>query len=151
MLNLENLLRVLEEVKQDDYQFMLETNGIILGNDINLIKKISEFNNIHIRISIKGTSPEKFNFLTGAKKEFYQIQLKALENCLNYNIDCHPVIMLDFINSKDDFLSFKNLLQTIDFNIIKKLEFERLFLYSHVKKRLDDRNIPYKILFKDSD
>ena len=149
----EHLIQVLDELEQlkkvEQYRcsFLLETNGIILGYDNNFIERLSEFENLHVRVSLKGATPENFSFLTGAKEKFHNLQLKALKECLNNQINCHPVIMLDFIEMKEDFRSLCSTLQNIEPELIKKLEFERLFLQPHVRQRLEKNNIPYRIQY----
>lgn len=144
-LSKEHLIKVLQELEPYNYPFLLETNGIILGDDDRFVKELSSYKNLHIRFSLKGATAKKFRLFTGAKEIFYDLQLKALKNCLDNQISCHPAIMLDLIETKDEFESLQSSLLGIDPDLIKVLEFERLFLYPHVKQRLDGNNVKYHI------
>lgn len=143
-LSKDHLITVLQELEHYTYPFLLETNGIILGDDAKFVKELSNYKNLHIRISLKGATAEKFRLLTGAKETFYDLQLKALKNCLDNQISCHPAIMLDLIGIEDEFERLQSSLCDIDPDLIKVLEFERLFLYPHVKQRLDRNKVEYK-------
>jgi len=54
-LGKEHLLAVLEYVNQSEYPFfILETNGIILGNDRDYVRKLAEFKEkLYVRVSFK--------------------------------------------------------------------------------------------------
>ncbi|HDD64219.1 MAG TPA: radical SAM protein, partial [Thermoprotei archaeon] len=72
-----HLLELLEFVEQSNYQFILETNGILIGYDKSYAKALSKYSRVHVRVSLKGTSEDEFSRLTGAKPEFFSYQLKA--------------------------------------------------------------------------
>ena len=61
-----HLINVLECLNPS-LNFILETNGILLGHDKKYIEELSKFNNLHIRICIKGINSEEFTLLTGAE------------------------------------------------------------------------------------
>jgi len=50
--------------------FILENNGILLGLDRTYVKELSRFRNLHVRVCLKGYTPEEFSWLTDAKKWF---------------------------------------------------------------------------------
>jgi uncharacterized Fe-S cluster-containing radical SAM superfamily protein len=150
-LSKSHLLSLLRELEKYQVPVLIETNGIILGKDGNFVKELSYFKNIHLRVSLKGANPKKFMELTGAREDFYNLQLKSLERCLNNQVDAHPAIMLDFIRTKKEFKDLQSSLENIEKNLsgkleiklIKKLEFERLLLWPLVKKNLEEKGLAW--------
>ncbi|MHA1832210.1 MAG: radical SAM protein [Candidatus Helarchaeota archaeon] len=131
----EHLLELLELVDKTDFQFILETNGILIGNDPNYAYEISKYNSIHVRISLKGCTPSHFSQLTGARSEAFDLQINALQNLVRSHVSCHVSIMKDF--AKKDYLNeLLNKLYKISPDLAHSLEFERLILYPHVKAEL---------------
>jgi uncharacterized Fe-S cluster-containing radical SAM superfamily protein len=84
----DHLIKLLKNI-DSSLLFILETNGILLGEDKKYINQLSQFHNLHVRVCLKGCNLEEFSFLTGAKKGF-DYQLKSLEYlrdmALNFNI-----------------------------------------------------------------
>ena len=98
----EHLLRVLTELQETKLDFILETNGLLLGEDIGYVEELSDFKNfLRARVSIKGCSPEQFSKLTQADSRGFKLQLNSLKNLLDYEIDCHPAVMISFSTSKE--------------------------------------------------
>jgi len=48
-----HLIRVLASI-ETKYSFILETNGILIGNDPTYADELSRFTNLHVRVSLKG-------------------------------------------------------------------------------------------------
>ncbi|MEM3765835.1 MAG: radical SAM protein [Candidatus Bathyarchaeia archaeon] len=92
-----HLLAVLSLVKESKYPlFILETNGIILGNDKDYVKRLSEFKDkLYVRVSFKAATPEGFTQRTGAIGEFYELPFKALRYLLDEGIDARAAAMTD--------------------------------------------------------
>ena len=135
-LGKEHLLRLLELVEESKkYLFILETNGILIGHDPSYAKELSRFRRIHVRVSLKGASPEEFSRLTGAYPEAYELQLRALENLVKEGVPCHPAVMLSF-STKESYEKLKARLRSIDPSLEEELEEEYVFLYPHVVERL---------------
>ncbi len=132
----EHLLRLLELVEASGkYLFILETNGILIGYDKSYARDLSKFTRVHVRVSIKGTSPEEFSKLTGAKPEAFELQLKALKNLLDYGVRCHPAVMLSFSGDEGRSRILQRLAE-IDRVLVEEFEEEYVFLYPNVVKRL---------------
>lgn len=93
----EHLLAVLSYVKESKYPlFILETNGIILGNDSNYVKSLAEFKDrLYVRVSFKAATPEGFTQRTGAIGEFYELPFKALKHLLDEGIHAKAAAMTD--------------------------------------------------------
>lgn len=59
LLVMEHLVNVLKLIPED-YLFILETNGILIGNDRTYAEELSAFHNLYVRVSLKGTCEEYF-------------------------------------------------------------------------------------------
>ncbi|TDA31245.1 MAG: molybdenum cofactor biosynthesis protein MoaA, partial [Hadesarchaea archaeon] len=98
-------------------------------------KDLSEFKNLHVRVSLKGTNPQEFSRLTGAKPEAFELALKALKNLLDQGVSCHPAVMLSF-SPREALVNLKRRLEELDPSLPRNLEEEYVFLYPHVEERL---------------
>jgi uncharacterized Fe-S cluster-containing radical SAM superfamily protein len=128
-----HLLRVLELIPKEIH-FILETNGILIGNDTSYARDLSAFPNLYVRVSLKGASPDSFARLTGAKPGAFDLQLKGLENLVAEGVDCFPAVMADF-SSKEEIRELRKTLMKIrpDF---RDFEEEELILYPFVEENL---------------
>ncbi|MGQ9544067.1 MAG: radical SAM protein [Candidatus Bathyarchaeia archaeon] len=133
-IGIDHLLGLIDLIEQSNYRFILESNGILI--DSNYARRLSKYNRIHVRISIKGTSEEEFSSLTGAEPSGFNLQLNSLRNLLDAGVPCHPAVMLSFSNRKN-FEALKLRLREIDTSLFRNLEEEYVFLYPHVVERLN--------------
>ncbi|MEA1904556.1 MAG: radical SAM protein [Candidatus Hadarchaeota archaeon] len=131
----QHLLHLLKLIQQTDYRFILETNGILLGSDPSYAREVAGFDNVHVRVSLKGCDAEQFSELTGAKPEAFELQLEALRNLLNFGGSCHAAVMEEFA-PRERFGGLKQRLAAIDPSLVRELEFEHLIYYKHVVERL---------------
>jgi len=130
-----HLLALLELVETAPYTFILETNGILIGNDKSYARDLSKFSRLHVRVSLKGASNTEFSVLTGAEARAFDLQLEALKNLLDYGVECHPAVMLSF-SSRESIEELVGRLADIDRSLVEELEEEYVFLYPHVVRRL---------------
>ena len=137
-LHRSHLLRILEQIPRD-FQFILETNGILIGHDPSYAKDLSRFPNLYVRVSLKGASPEDFARLTGMKAEGFSLQLKALEHLLAEGVDCFPAVMADF-SSPEEIEKLKGRLNEIRRDFVD-FEEEELILYPFVVENLQKGGI----------
>ena len=91
----EHLINVLKLIPKD-YLFILETNGILIGNDRTYAEDLSAFHNLYVRVSLKGTCEDEFSRLTGSVPEGFQLQLSALEFLKDSGVRVHPACMVSF-------------------------------------------------------
>ena len=91
----EHLFGVLRKLKNTNLLFILETNGILFGDDEKYVKDLGDYENIHVRVSLKAGSPEGFQRRTGAKGEFYQLPFIAISNLMKNRISFHIACMSD--------------------------------------------------------
>ncbi len=92
----EHLMELLDLIEKSDYVYILETNGMNLGNDMEYVRDLAKYKNLHVRVSIKGCNPDEFHVLTGAQKEAYELPFKALENLIEANVSCNACVMSSF-------------------------------------------------------
>jgi len=122
-----HLLKVIELIPKE-ILFILETDGILL--DQSYVEQLSKYNNIYVRVSLKGVNEDSFQKITSANGKFFQKQLKALNLLEKYNINHRAAIIPDLFEKKD-----------INKLKIPNLEFESLIEYPFVKKALKDKMI----------
>jgi len=96
-LGKEHLLSVLKYVKDSKYElFILETNGILFGEDRDYVKQLREFKEkLYVRVSFKAVLPKGFTQRTGALGEYYELPFRALEYLLDEGIYARAVAMTD--------------------------------------------------------
>lgn len=140
-LSREHLLQVLGHIPRD-LTFILETNGILIGHDRLYAKDLSLFKNLHVRVSLKGTSGEEFARLTRAGKEGFGLQLKALEYLILFDVPVHPAVMVSF-SPPDHVLALQEKLKKISPQF-QDVEREELVLYGSIEKRLKKAGLSFQ-------
>ncbi|MCL4474894.1 MAG: radical SAM protein [Nitrospirae bacterium] len=135
-----HLTKVLALIPKD-YLFILETNGILIGSDPSYAEELSEFENIHVRVSLKGTCEEEFSRLTGAVPHGFNLQLQALEHLTKFGVRAHPSCMTSF-SPPERISTLRKRLKGIHVRF-EDFEIEELILYPSVEKRLRKMGIQY--------
>lgn len=131
----EHLLALLDQLQGKGYSFILETNGVLVAHDQNYARDLSEYDFVHVRVSLKGCDEQEFAMLTEARPEDFELQLDSLRNLKEANVSCHPSVMASF-SSKQNLERLKKRLGKISPNLSDELEIEELILYPHVERRL---------------
>lgn len=135
----EHLLRVIELTEKSNIlEFVLETNGILLGHDIDYVKSLSQFKKIYVRLSLKAGTPEDFTRKTGAMPEAMEYQFQAIRNLIDHKINFSVAAMSAdprFMNPVER-VSLVAKLGEIDPALVLKLEEEMTVLFPTTKKRL---------------
>lgn len=137
-----HLLQLLHNLKGQRLLFILETNGILIGNNAPYAKDLSKYRFLHVRVSLKGCNEEEFALLTGAKPNGFTLQIKALENLLKAGVKCHPAVMMAF-SKKEHVQQLIERLKNISLKLAKELEFEELILYPKVKRKIEKHNLMF--------
>ncbi|NPA05001.1 MAG: radical SAM protein [Crenarchaeota archaeon] len=119
----------------EGYLFILETNGILIGARREYARRLSAYNNLHVRVSIKACSPEWFHRLTGARPEAWRYQIEALKNLADYGVSHHAAIILGF-GDKQCYRSLVEALEEADPGVTAHLEPEVIVMYPSVERRL---------------
>lgn len=134
-LNKEHLLSLIQRIP-NNLLFILETNGILIGHDRDYARDLSKFKNLHVRVSLKGSDSQEFSKLTGAKPEFFSLQLKALENLEKHKVSYHPAV----IGITRDLNGLRERLREMRPDLPESLELEPLIEYPQVLARLKKIN-----------
>lgn len=144
-----HMLGLLELVDRTEYQFILETNGIMFGHEPAYAARLSEFGRVHVRVSLKGTNSQEFSRLTGATPQGFELQLDALRNLTNAGVPCHAAVMLSF-SSEQGFQGLLERLRDIHHGLAEDVEKEYVFLYPGVVGRLRAAGIEPTVAYKAS-
>jgi len=140
----EHLIQVLLGLQNRKMSFILETNGILIGREADYAEDLTRFPFLHVRVSIKGCTPEDFSKLTGAQPDGFRLQLEALKTLVEADVSCHPSVMASF-STNEDMQKIRDNLESIDPRLKDELELEELILYPHVSRRLQKQGIkPYR-------
>lgn len=130
----EHFINLLKNIN-NNYLFILETNGILLGFDKTYVDELSAFKNLHVRVCLKGIDLQEFCMLTGAKFGF-EYQIRALENLRDKKMSFNIAI----VTVKKDKKQFLDKLSEMGLGKIM-IEDEEITLYPLVKKRLEDEKL----------
>lgn len=136
----DHLLQVLGQVP-GDILFILETNGILIGHDPTYASDLSRFENLYVRVSLKGASEEEFAKLTGAEPAGFGLQIRALENLARSHVTAHPAVMVSF-STPETIKALRTRLKEINEDF-EDFEVEELALYGKVEKRLMKAGLGY--------
>jgi len=147
-LDRSHLEKVLELVPEE-YEFILETNGILIGHDPSYAEMLSRFRNLYVRVSLKGACEEEFSLLTGAVPEAFQYPLEALKHLVRYGVQTHPACIISF-SSDENIMTLRKRLKAIHPAFVE-FETEELVLYSNVKERLDRLGVRYRKAYTPGD
>lgn len=131
----QHLFGLLDLVEQSEFVYILETNGMILGNDPEYVQQLKRFKRLHVRVSIKGCNEEEFHRLTGAQREAYQLPFKALKSLIDAGVSCNACLMVSFSDEASIKQAQEALFQ-VHPGIMKSLELERIKLFPKVRMRL---------------
>jgi len=129
-------LLCLLELLNTKYEFILETNGILLGYDTTYVKSLSVFPQVHVRVCLKGADAEEFSLLTGAKQGF-EYQLKALQFLHEAHVRFN--IALVCVHPEKKQRLFQRL-HEMDLDSVM-IEEEEITLYPLVRKRLQEEQL----------
>lgn len=136
----DHLLEILKIVaeKAPDFRFILETNGLILGQSRKFARSLSEFNNLLVRVCLKATDREKFQLITGASRDYFFLPVQALLYLKEYGVKAWPALMADLFGEQE-IARFRAFLQAS--SIRSELELEELIVYPFVEENLKRRKI----------
>jgi uncharacterized Fe-S cluster-containing radical SAM superfamily protein len=113
-----------------DSDFLIESNGLMLGFDPALIKHLEGLDNILIRIAVKGSDPLTWSKITGAQGSYQGYQIKAIKALRAKGLSVSVAIMPKFVNTELLGLGFGE-----DYDL------EDLTYYGGTKSRLIERGL----------
>ena len=147
-LGREHLFELLDLVETSDYVYILETNGMTLGNDKAFAEQLTSYKNLHVRVSIKGTSQEEYHELTDAIPESYELPFRGLKNLIDAGVSCNACVMISF-SDDDGIRNVEQKLFELHPGLLKSLEKERITPFPKVAERLAKNGLkPNSIAFK---
>jgi len=138
----QHLLHLLENLQGRGLFFILETNGILIGCDVNYAEELAKYPFVHVRASLKGCNEREFAMLTNARGEGFRFQLKALENLVKNGVSCHPAVMASF-SPRKSVQELLRKLREIHPKLAKELEVEELILYPNVLRKIRQHGLKY--------
>ena len=131
----EHLFELLDLVEKSEFVYVLETNGMTLGQDKAYCEQLVKYKKLHVRVSIKGCNEDEFHELTGAQKSAYELPYKALGLLIDAGVSCNACLMVSFSNEKT-IKEAKARLVAVHAGILKSLELEKIKLFPKVRQRL---------------
>ncbi len=147
-LGRKHLFELLDLVDQSEFVYILETNGMTIGNDASFAEQLAAFKNLHVRVSIKGTSQQEYHQLTDALPESYELPFKALKHLIDAGVSCNACVMISFSYEAGIQAVEKKLFETHP-GLLKSLEKEHITPFPKVAKRLSKNGLkPNSIAFK---
>ena len=147
-LGRQHLFELLDLVEESKYVYILETNGMTLGNDKSFVEQLASYKNLHVRVSIKGTSQEEYHELTDAIPESYEYPFMALKHLIDAGVSCNACVMISF-SDDDGIRNVEQKLFELHPGLLKSLEKERITPFPKVAQRLAKNGLkPNSIAFK---
>jgi uncharacterized Fe-S cluster-containing radical SAM superfamily protein len=136
----EHLMQLLDLVEDSEFVYVLETNGITLGNDQEYVQALSKYKRLHVRVSIKGDNPVLYNELTGAIPETYELPYTALRYLIDAGVSCNACLMSSF-SDDDGITRVQKKLMEIHPGILKSFEIEKITMFPKVSQRLSEKGL----------
>ena len=138
----QHLLQILNILKHRRVRFILETNGILIGEDETYAEELACFPFVHVRVSLKACNEEEFSRLTGADPRGFHLQLAALRNLVKAGASVHPAVMLSF-SGREATDQLYHSIWKIDPRLHSEIEKEEVILSTHVLEKLKRANLHY--------
>ena len=143
-----HLFELLDLVEESEYVYILETNGMTLGDDKAFAEKLAPYKNLHVRVSIKGTSQEEYHELTDAIPQSYELPFKGLKYLIDAGVSCNACVMISFSDAKG-IKRVEEKLYSVHPGLLKSLEKEHITPFPKVAQRLAKNGLkPNSIAFK---
>ena len=139
-LGRQHLHELLELVDESEFVYILETNGMTLGDDKEFAESLAKYKNLHVRVSIKGCNEDEFHRLTGARASAYELPFKALQHLIDAGVSCNACVSVSFSDAAG-IKSVEKKLETMHPGIIKSLELERIKLFPKVRRRIQNEGL----------
>lgn len=137
----DHLVGVLAEIRNVDptMEFILETNGLLIGASPEFATRLAHFRRLQVRISIKGWDKQSFERISGAQGTYFRLPLRGLRTLLDLGMDSWPAIMYELFGPKGIEKINKRLKEyTIG---AEELEVEYLEAYAFVLENLRRRSL----------
>ena len=137
----EHLYQVSEDIFRANpgLEFILETNGLLLGCEPEFAQRLSQFEGLGVRIALKGFDEESFEDISGSERKFFNLPIEGLMNLIRNGINAWPAVMYETFGPE----GIEKINQKIkEYEIIpEELEIEYLEPYPFVLENLKKRSI----------
>jgi uncharacterized Fe-S cluster-containing radical SAM superfamily protein len=130
-----HLIQFLNVLQRRRVRFILETNGILIGEDESYAQELAQFPFLHVRVSLKGCTESEFALLTGSDAKGFSLQLNALRNLKKAGVSAHPSVMFSF-SGREEIDRLYSTIWKIDPILHSEIEKEEVILYPYVMERL---------------
>ncbi|EMR74198.1 putative Fe-S oxidoreductase [Thaumarchaeota archaeon SCGC AB-539-E09] len=132
----EHLFKFLSIVEETEYDFILETNGILLSDE-EYVKQLSKYKKIKVRVSLKAGTPEQFAKKTGAISESFELPFLAVRNLRKYGVNFSLAAATDprIMNLQERESLFRKL-EEIDPELTENIDEEILLSYNISSERI---------------
>jgi uncharacterized Fe-S cluster-containing radical SAM superfamily protein len=137
-----HLFQILNVFQHKRVRFILETNGILIGEDESYAQELALYPFVHARVSFKGCNEEEFARLTGADPMGFHLQLNALRHLKKAGVSAHPAVMLSF-SEREAVDQLYSAIWKIDPILHSEIEEEKVILYRHVEEKLKRAGLKY--------
>jgi MoaA/NifB/PqqE/SkfB family radical SAM enzyme len=121
---------------------ILETNGILIGEDESYAQELALYPFVHVRVSLKGCTEEEFARLTGADPKGFHLQLNALRYLKKAGVSTHPAVMVSF-SEREATDHLYSAIWKIDPIMHSEIEKEEVILYPYVEEKLRRAGLTY--------
>ncbi|MCX5915376.1 MAG: radical SAM protein [Deltaproteobacteria bacterium] len=137
-----HLIQFLNVLQRRRVRFILETNGILIGEDESYAQDLALYPFLHVRVSLKGCTENEFARLTGADPRGFHLQLNALRNLKKAGVSAHPSVMLSF-SGREEIDRLYSTIWKIDPILHSEIEKEEVILYPYVVEKLKRAGLEY--------
>ena len=137
-----HLIQFLNVLQRRRVRFILETNGILIGEDESYAQELSQYPFLHVRVSLKGCSESEFARLTGSDPRGFYLQLDALRNLKKAGVSAHPSVMFSF-SGQEEIDRLYSTIWKIDPILHSEIEKEEVILYPYVVEKLKRAGLEY--------
>jgi len=142
----EHLYKVLEGIYKANpvCDFILETNGLLIGCEERFVQELSHFERLQVRVSLKGFDEESFEAISGSNRKCFGLPIKGLKDLIRNGINAWPAIMYEIFGPEGIGKISKTLME---YGIRpEELEIEYLEPYPFVLENLKKRSISLRTL-----
>jgi uncharacterized Fe-S cluster-containing radical SAM superfamily protein len=137
-----HLIQFLNVLQRRRVRFILETNGILIGEDESYAQELAQYPFLHVRVSLKGCTESEFARLTGADPQGFHLQLNALRNLKKAGVSAHPSVMISF-SGREEIDRLYSTIWKIDPILHSEIEKEEVILYPYVVEKLKRAGLEY--------
>jgi uncharacterized Fe-S cluster-containing radical SAM superfamily protein len=119
--------------------FILETNGLLLGYEPEFVRRLSQFKRLGVRVALKGFDDVSFEAISGAKRSFFHLPMKGLQDLIGNGINAWPAVMHETFGS-EGIGKINQQLKNYEIRP-EELEVEYLEAYPFVLENLKNRSV----------